>query len=114
MVPEVGKSRPHISLMVVVLPAPLGPRKANNSPAGMCRHRSRTAGLLPYFLWTWSSSIMRRLAGSLEVALEHEVHALVEGVLPEHQGVGLADPGTGGDLLPRLVVLDQPALDRLV
>ena len=45
--PALGKSRPHISLMVVVLPAPLGPRKANSSPLAMESDRSRTATVLP-------------------------------------------------------------------
>src|SRR5437870_3626449 len=57
-VPEVGKSSPHISLMVVVLPAPLGPRKANNSPASMASVRRSTAVLVPYFLVTSLSSII--------------------------------------------------------
>src|SRR5262245_45801690 len=59
-VPTVGNSRPHISLMVVVLPAPLGPRKANSSPGSIRRLRRSTAVLVPYFLVTLSSSIIRR------------------------------------------------------
>ena len=34
--------------MVVVFPAPLGPRNANNSPSAMCRERFSTATLVPY------------------------------------------------------------------
>ena len=34
--------------MVVVLPAPFGPRKANTSPLSTCRSTSSTATKLPY------------------------------------------------------------------
>ena len=38
-VPAVGRSRPTSILMVVVLPAPFGPRKANSSPVGICQRQ---------------------------------------------------------------------------
>src|SRR5512142_592700 len=42
--PEVGASRPVSILMVVLLPAPLGPRKPKNAPEGTESVRSATAG----------------------------------------------------------------------
>src|SRR5262249_45873695 len=45
-------------LMVVVLPAPLGPRNANSSPAGTCKDRSCTATFGPYRFVTLVMSIM--------------------------------------------------------
>src|SRR3954454_218331 len=56
--PAVGNKSPHIILMVVVLPAPLGPRKANSSPAGMSRLSPSTAVLRPYCFVTRSRWIM--------------------------------------------------------
>src|SRR5947207_13451904 len=56
--PAVGNKSPQTSLMVVVFPAPLGPRKANSSPGSIRRLRRSTAVLLPYFLVTSESSIM--------------------------------------------------------
>ncbi len=43
MVPASGRRMPVISLMVVVLPAPLGPMKPNSSPPFTCSVRSSTA-----------------------------------------------------------------------
>src|ERR1700722_10516476 len=43
MLPEVGASRPVSILMVVDLPAPLGPRKPKNWPASTRRFTSCTA-----------------------------------------------------------------------
>src|SRR5438270_11373547 len=57
-VPEVGASRPQTILIVVVLPAPLGPRKANSSPPRTSRSRSSTARLLPKTLVTPRNSII--------------------------------------------------------
>src|SRR5438270_4147687 len=68
ILPIVGKSKPHMSLMVVVLPAPLGPRKANSSPCPIRRLSSSTASLVPYDLETWSSSIMRAAGNGEGVA----------------------------------------------
>ena len=42
-VPAVGCRMPAIMRMVVVLPAPFGPRKPKSSPAGTTRSRERTA-----------------------------------------------------------------------
>src|SRR5438132_112902 len=47
--PLLGRSRPTSILMVVVLPAPLGPRKPNSSPAPTSRSRSSTGLRLQVF-----------------------------------------------------------------
>ena len=44
----VGLRMPAIMRSVVVLPAPLGPRKPNNSPCGTFRSIPSTAVKLPY------------------------------------------------------------------
>src|SRR5215212_11951836 len=48
--PSVGRSRVHRILIVVDLPAPLGPRKPNSSPARTDRSMPRTASTSSYFL----------------------------------------------------------------
>src|SRR5215212_9178208 len=48
--PEVGSDRPARTRMVVVLPAPFGPRKPKISPLATERLRSFTAVKSPYFL----------------------------------------------------------------
>ena len=45
--PEEGRRRPVSILMVVVLPAPLGPRKPTISPRATARLTPRTASWLP-------------------------------------------------------------------
>src|SRR5882724_7633519 len=45
--PLVGFTKPSNTFMVVVLPAPLGPRKPKTSPAWTLRFRSLTASFLP-------------------------------------------------------------------
>ena len=47
-VPLVRRCAPVRMSMVVVLPAPLGPRKANTSPLSTCRSTLSTATKLPY------------------------------------------------------------------
>jgi len=47
--PEVGSMRQQSIRMVVVLPAPLGPRKPNTSPSFMVMERSSTATVLSNF-----------------------------------------------------------------
>src|SRR5262252_3845989 len=65
--PEVGRIRPRHILMVVVLPAPFGPRNPNTSPRRTSRSRSRTACRLPYALVSLSvtstSSLTPRVSG---------------------------------------------------
>src|ERR1044071_3357566 len=57
MVPEVGCSRPTIILIVVVFPAPFGPRKPNTSPAYTSKLTLSTATLSPYRLTSSRASI---------------------------------------------------------
>ena len=52
--PAVGYSRPDSILSVVVLPAPLGPRKPTTSPAAISK-------LIPSTAWTWRVSRRTRL-----------------------------------------------------
>src|SRR3990172_4958461 len=57
-VPALGRNRPTNSLIVVVFPAPLGPKKANSSPGGIVRLNPATATFRPYFRVTLSNRIM--------------------------------------------------------
>src|SRR5579871_4898141 len=112
--------------MVVVLPAPLGPRKAKSSPSGMSRLRSTTAVLVPYCLVTWSSLIIGSnafrkgsfSAGSADFAAGRVAdHTQASGatgrLLAEHQVGADLDPGRGRALALRLPVVDDPADVRL-
>src|SRR2546427_2673441 len=56
--PELGLMRPVRTLMVVVLPAALGPSTAKNSPGRTVRLRPSTATRSPNFFTMWTSSIM--------------------------------------------------------
>src|SRR5262245_26702080 len=56
--PCVGATKPFKSRIVVVLPAPLGPRKATTCPLGMENETSRTARNDPNCLQSPSASIM--------------------------------------------------------
>lgn len=49
--PLEGKITPERSLSVVVFPAPLGPRKATNSPGSTRREIPRTASTVLYSRW---------------------------------------------------------------
>src|SRR4051794_18118802 len=55
--PASGTSRPAIRRSVVVLPAPVGPSRTQNSPSAMESVRSWTAAASPNFLVTPSSAI---------------------------------------------------------
>src|SRR4051812_33480420 len=55
MRPSSGRSKPAISLSVVVLPEPDGPNSVKNSPTGISRSTRSTATTSPYVLRTpWS------------------------------------------------------------
>src|SRR5271166_6349667 len=56
--PCVGATKPVSSRIVVVLPAPLGPRKATTCPLGIENDTSRTARNDPNCLHSPSASIM--------------------------------------------------------
>ncbi len=55
-VPRSGRVNPRSMSRVVVLPAPLGPRKATISPGRTVRERPSTAATEPKLLWRPSSS----------------------------------------------------------
>ena len=61
MLPEVGGARPISMRMVVVLPAPFGPKKPKKLPRGTSRSSPSTAAFVPYTL--------RRLP--IEIARKH-------------------------------------------
>src|SRR5207245_10816321 len=71
--PLVGLSRPAIMRMVVVLPAPLGPRKPWISPGSTERLTPSTAVRGPYVLTCDSTAIMR--SGGLRPASGRAVAA---------------------------------------
>src|ERR1700722_1609063 len=48
--PDVGRASVHSILIVVDLPAPLGPRNPKVSPTGTSKSIPRTASISPYFL----------------------------------------------------------------
>src|SRR4029453_4542596 len=62
--PAVGLSRPAIIRIVVVLPAPLGPRKPWISPGGPSRLTPCTATKSPYFLTRSWTRITRPLSSA--------------------------------------------------
>ncbi len=57
-VPLLGRSRPRISRMVVVLPAPFGPRNPVILPGSTVNDRSSTAIVSPYRLLRLRASII--------------------------------------------------------
>ena len=59
--PAVAGVRPTITRMVVVLPAPLGPRKPVTVPGLQTKLMSSTATKLPYFRVSPSTLIMRAI-----------------------------------------------------
>src|SRR4029077_5148197 len=55
--PAVGRRRPSIRLMEVVLPAPLGPSIATSEPFSIANETFLSASKLPYFLLAPMSSM---------------------------------------------------------
>ena len=53
--PSLGGMKPVMTRIVVVFPAPFGPRKPRTSPFATPKLRSATAGVLPYRLDTRST-----------------------------------------------------------
>ena len=62
ILPEVGRSTVESMLIVVVLPAPLGPSSPKNSPVPIVKERSSTAVKLPNFFVSSRTSIILRLS----------------------------------------------------
>src|ERR671919_1143739 len=78
-VPSSGSSRPVRMLMVVVLPAPLGPSSPYVSPASMCSETPSTAWISPKRLWRFSASTRRAsltIAQPMGVAPHRQAHPL--------------------------------------
>src|SRR4051812_35520982 len=101
-VPEVGRTRPSSMRRVVVLPAPLGPRKPVTRPGATSNERSSTARTVPNDLDRCStrivpSLVIRRRYRSWTHHWEGHPH-------------GAADLGVR-DLDPAAVQLDRPADD---
>src|SRR5687767_10052891 len=99
--PDVGASRPFSILIVVVLPAPFGPRKPNTSPVRTLKLTPSTAVKSPNCLvrsrTTTASSLPAgdRAVGALESAMVRlrrrdalDEHVLERGRLDAHLGVG--------------------------
>src|SRR5579862_2029058 len=63
IVPEVGGASPMSMRIVVVLPAPLGPRKPKKQPRGTSRFSPSTAALEPYTLRRFRT----RMAGEFSI-----------------------------------------------
>src|SRR4030042_4004949 len=80
--PGVGFIKPTIMRIVVVFPAPFGPKKPKISPAGIRRSKSRTAWKLPNFLFRQSIAIIRSADlqdFDLEAADDlNDVHLLIQ------------------------------------
>src|SRR5665213_1298417 len=110
-VPAVGRRIPAIMRSVVVLPAPLGPRKPNSCPCGTSRLIASTAVKVPYFFvnafnWIMGSasgrSVMRSRRGSVPFRFErpiaecHFVRGAPKRVRPERcaldEASALVDP----------------------
>src|SRR5687768_16452152 len=58
--PSVGGMKPVIMRMVVLLPAPLGPRKPNTSPLSTEKETPFTATFWPNIFFKFRTLIMRR------------------------------------------------------
>src|SRR5438552_14786045 len=74
--PLVGVMMPHNMRMVVVLPEPFGPRKANTSPSRTSSDRRSTAVRSPYTLVNWRALTaavisVQRLAEPVRTEPEH-------------------------------------------
>src|SRR5688572_6417055 len=97
--PEVGLISPVNTLIVVVLPAALGPSTAKNSPRSTVRLRSLTAVRSPNFLTMWTSSIMHAVnRGQGFVAQDNLIRQLdaqdfTDAADKQHNLVTIKEPG---------------------
>src|SRR6266849_5454212 len=99
--PEVGLSNPAIIRIVVVLPAPFGPRKPWISPGATSRLTPSTAVKPPYFLTRFSTRIIALPRRPRPAAPTPAIPARKRNVHRPHVGGGTADEhgcGAGRDL----------------
>ena len=78
-VPDVGSARVQSMLIVVLLPAPLGPRKPKTSPGGTLNETPRTASTSPYDLTRSSTSMAE---GDETVTVRQSNTTVTEFLLP--------------------------------
>src|SRR5687767_14063989 len=102
--PLVGGVSPTMTRIVVVLPAPLGPRKPVTRPGSATKLMSSTAVKAPYRLVSPWTSIMEVTLSDLE---HPPVHCEVHGPVPD--GLGLGDHLLGVE--PRRDVGDDEPTD---
>src|SRR5690606_2487691 len=101
-VPPVGVTRVHSMLIVVVLPAPLGPRKPNTSPGATSKSTPLTASTCPKLL----RSPLTDTAGALR-SLVIRFLQIVLGEDPEDRSPGVAQQPSGRRHLSGVRHLDQ-------
>src|SRR5204862_807581 len=75
--PEVGKMIPISSLNVVVLPAPLGPRKPNVSPVSTVRFSDFNAGRRFFFQKPTAYSLVRLLISMASMSHQNASRNLI-------------------------------------
>src|SRR5438128_4019468 len=88
--PAVGRSRPVSILMVVLLPAPLGPRNPKKRPRGTSKETSSTATFFRKALVRWRTT----MAGA--VALTGDKYSEPRGRSTRRRRARLASEGAGG------------------
>src|SRR5579859_4724262 len=120
-VPLVGASRPRMTRIVVLLPAPFGPRKPVTWPGRTAKLSPSTAVTAPKRLTSWSTSIIEAPSGRVGPRLEQAGFDGVDRDQPGGQhdvGPVIADAGGHGrggvDVGPRVgghvpVRADDPA-----
>src|SRR3954471_6100166 len=71
--PARARCRPAITLISVLLPAPLGPTTHTSSPRSTCNDTSHSAGAAPYAACTFTTSSMGRLSqvGTHHIGVAH-------------------------------------------
>src|SRR5215813_9886526 len=77
-VPLLGRTRPHSMRMVVLLPAPLGPRKPKTWPAPTSSVTPRTATNLPYRLVSPAAWMMGEEPVAIPCSVPHSAPGLAE------------------------------------
>src|SRR2546425_8935983 len=105
--PEVGRSSVQRMLIVVVLPAPLGPRKPKTSPCSTARSIPRTASMSPYVFTRPLTSITAATALFPErgrgLALADRIRAASDGHLLQEEREDERDPGDDGRVKEHVV-----------